>query len=229
MNILALDTATSSCSAALWKNGGVRSHRLRAMAHGQSEALMGMVQDVLAEAACGFAELDLLAVTTGPGSFTGLRVGLAAARGLALARNLPCLGVTTLETVAHQVSENERAGKTLLVLLESKRDDIYAQTFSAGLEPLSAPEAVNPNDLVRLVSAAPTLIVGDAAERGASALAQAGVKATISNAPGVPDAATAAMIAAMRWRPGDKPPPPVPLYLRPPDAVIPKNGGRIRP
>ena len=134
MNILALDTATSSCSAALWKDGGVRSRRLRTMAHGQSEVLMGMVREVLAEAACGFSELNLLAVTTGPGSFTGLRVGLAAARGLALACGLPCLGVTTLETVAHQVNEGERAGKTLLVVLESKRDDVYAQAFGAGLD-----------------------------------------------------------------------------------------------
>ncbi len=115
MRILALDTATSACSAALWHDGRVCARRLVRMERGQSEALMPMVLDVLAEAGCGFSQLDLLAVTVGPGAFTGLRIGLAAARGMALASGIPCLGVTTLEAVAHGVPEGERAADPLLV------------------------------------------------------------------------------------------------------------------
>ncbi|HEB79795.1 MAG TPA: tRNA (adenosine(37)-N6)-threonylcarbamoyltransferase complex dimerization subunit type 1 TsaB [Rhodospirillales bacterium] len=225
MKILALETATSACSAALWKDGSVAARRLEGMARGQSEALMGMVGGVLDEAECAFSDLDLLAVTVGPGAFTGLRIGLAAARGFAVAQGLPCLGVTTLETVAHQVPEDERDGKTLLVVLETKREDIYAQAFDAGLKPLGKPEAAPPGGLARLLPAGPVLLAGDAALRALEELRDA----SLSAAPGFPDAAAVAEIASRRWRPGEALCPPAPLYLRPPDASIPKNGGRLRP
>ena len=103
MRLLALDTATAACSVALWRDGAVLARRFEAMLRGQSEALMPMVGAVLAEAGCGFKDLDAIAVTVGPGAFTGLRIGLAAARGMALAAELPLIGVTTLEAVVHGV------------------------------------------------------------------------------------------------------------------------------
>ena len=142
MKVLALDTATSACSAALWEDGAVRARRLTITERGQAEALMPMVLAVLEEAGEDFAGLDLLAVTVGPGAFTGLRIGLAAARGMALAAGLPCLGVTTLEAVAHGVGADERARATLLVALETKRADLYVQAFDGGLQPLGEPRAV---------------------------------------------------------------------------------------
>ena len=234
MKILALDAATSACSAALWEDGDVRARRLETLERGQAEVLMGMVGDVLARAGCDYSALDLVAVTCGPGAFTGLRIGLAAARGLALALGLPCLGVTTLEAVAHGVGESggvgesERHAKTLLVVLESKRADVYAQAFGADLEPLSPPAAVLPGGLADLIPSGPVVVVGDAAARGAQALAAAGVDAVLGGAPAVPDAAIVAAIAARRWRPEETTTPPAPLYLRPPDATLPKNNGRQR-
>ncbi|MCH7931874.1 MAG: tRNA (adenosine(37)-N6)-threonylcarbamoyltransferase complex dimerization subunit type 1 TsaB, partial [Proteobacteria bacterium] len=94
MNVLALDTATAACSVALWSDGTVLAQRFATMARGHAEALMPMVEAVMAEAGLAFADLDLVATTVGPGTFTGLRVGLAAARGLALAGGLPIVGVT---------------------------------------------------------------------------------------------------------------------------------------
>ena len=89
------------------------------------EHLDGGIARAMAEAGAEFADIDLVAVTIGPGAFTGLRIGLAAARGLALAAGLPCLGVATLEAVADGVVAAERNAGTVLVVLETERDDGY--------------------------------------------------------------------------------------------------------
>lgn len=230
MRILALDTAAAACSVALWRDGGVPARRSAAMARGHAEALMPMVLEVLGEG--GFTGLDLIAVTVGPGAFTGLRIGLAAARGMALAGGLPCLGVTSLEAVARAVGDLDGGAGPLLVALESKRADLYVQVFGPDLEPLDSPRAVLPEDLAGLAGLVPgerVAVAGDAAGRAAEALGEAGVAAVLSAAPGIPDAAVVAAIAAGRWRPGAPLAPPSPLYLRPPDAIVPRHGGRLRP
>lgn len=229
MKVLAIDTATSACSAALWEDGAVRARQLTITERGQSEALLPMVLAVLAEAGEDFAGLDLVAVTVGPGAFTGLRIGLAAARGMALAAGLPCLGVTTLEAVAHGVGADERASGPLLVALETKRADLYVQAFDGRLRPLGEPRAMAVEQIPTLVPAAPVVVVGDAADKAAQALEAAGGRPMISTAPGVPDAAVVAALAAGRFRPGRLPASPRPLYLRPPDATLPRDGGRRRP
>ena len=204
------------------------------MSRGQSERLMPMVREVLSEAGADFSDLDLLAVTTGPGAFTGLRIGLAAARGMALAGDLACFGVTTLDAVAAGVSETERQKANVLVVLDSKRAEVYAQAFRSDLRPLSEAQALMPADLAALMAngegdADRVLVAGDGAGQVIQALKDKGIEAVLSNAPGVPDAATVAAIAAERWS-SDQPAEPLrPLYLRPPDAKASKNGGRIRP
>ena len=204
------------------------------MSRGQSERLMPMVREVLSEAGADFPDLDLLAVTTGPGAFTGLRIGLAAARGMALAGDLACFGVTTLDAVAAGVSETERQKANVLVVLDSKRAEVYAQAFRSDLRPLSEAQALMPADLAALTAngegdADRVLVAGDGAGQVIQALKDKGIEAVLSNAPGVPDAATVAAIAAERWS-SDQPAEPLrPLYLRPPDAKASKNGGGIRP
>ena len=226
MKILALDTAVSACSVALWRDGGVRARRYELMPRGHAEALMPMVEDVLAAAGERILGLDLLAVTIGPGAFTGLRVGLAAARGMALASALPCLGITTLEAVAYGIPEAERKARTVLVALNSKTEIIFAQFFLADLEPLSPPLALAADGLARDIPRSPLLIAGDAAGLAAQRLTESGIETALSSAPALPDAAIVAAIAARRWRPGQAPPPPSPLYLRRPAAIPAKNGGR---
>ncbi len=228
MKLLALDTATASCSAAVWVDGTIRARRLRPMARGQSEALMPMVVSVLAEAGLAFADLDAVAATVGPGAFTGLRIGLAAARAMALAAHLPCLGVTTLEAVAANVPEAERQGGAVLVALDAKRADLYAQVFSAALEPLTEPKAVLPADLAGLLPGGPVIVAGDGAARAAQALAEVGIETRLSAAPGLPDAAMVAAIAAGRQQAGRPALPPEPLYLRPPDVTLSANSRGLR-
>lgn len=221
MRILAIDTAAGACSAAVWDDGRVHQ-RLLEMSRGHAEALVPLVLATLADAGRGFAELDLLAVTIGPGAFTGLRIGLAAARGLALATGLPCVGVTTLEAVAAAVPASEAGGRPLLVALDSKRADVYAQVF---IDRQAATEAavVSPADLARLLATVPALpagplaVAGDAAAMVLPALAAAGIAAAAATAPGYPLAAHVAAIAARRAPAGgDRLLPPAPLYLRPP-------------
>ncbi len=226
MKILALDTAVSACSVALWRNGGVSAKRYKLMQRGHAEALIPMVEDVLAAAEEHILGLDLLAVTIGPGAFTGLRVGLAAARGMALASALPCLGVTTLEAVAYGIPDEKRQASTVLVVLSSRTKILFAQLFSAGLEPLSQPLALTADDLARDIPRSPVLIAGDAAGLVAQRLTEAGIETALSSAPALPDAAVVATIAARRWRPEQTLASPSPLYLRPPAAIPAKNGGR---
>ncbi len=227
--ILAFDTAASACSAALWRDGAVLAHRFLAMERGQAEALLPMIEEVMEEAGAAFADLDALAVTLGPGSFTGLRVGLAAARGMAVAADLPCFGVSTLEAVVHGTPESERGAGTFLAVIETKRADVYAQAFGPDLEPLGPAGAVMPEDLDGLLVPGPVLLVGDAANRAALALDRKSVKATLSAAPPFPDAAVVAGIAAGKFRQGAAVTPPAPLYLRLPDAKPAGKGARLRP
>lgn len=211
--VLALDTATGACSAALWRDGRVLARRFEAMPRGQSEALVPMVQDVMAEAGVDFPDLDLVAVTVGPGAFTGLRIGLATARSLALAAGKPCLGVTTFDAVAAAVPPG---AAPLLVVLETKRADLYVQLFGPDGASLSAPGTALPEELPDLFPG-PLRMVGDGSERALATLPHAEVVA----GNGLPDAAVIAPLAAGRWKPGEPLPPPAPLYLRPPDVTMP--------
>lgn len=228
MRILGFDTATNACSAAVWRDGRVVARRFEPMARGHAERLMPMILEVMAEAGEDFAALDAIAVTNGPGAFTGLRIGLAAARGLALARELPCLAVTTLDAVAAGVPEAERRDRVLLVVLETKRADVYAQAFAPDGTPLGPPAARLPDELPTMLKDAPgpVVIAGDAADRGRDALVAAGMAAEVSAAAGLPDAAVVAALAAARFSPGAAVARPRPLYLSPPMTTTPKKRRR---
>jgi tRNA threonylcarbamoyladenosine biosynthesis protein TsaB len=225
MKLLALDTATAACSAAVWHDGRVVARRFEAMVRGHAERLMPMVRTVMDEAANGqgdFGALDAIAVTVGPGAFTGVRIGLAAARALGLAASRPVAGFTTLETVA---AAQDEVGTPVLVALDSKRQDIYVQLFAAGLQPQDAPAAVLPDDLPAFLPAVPIAVCGDAAARAIAALAAAGRTAALLEGPPLPDAAVLAALAAARWPEIEaacrgRSAMPQPLYLRPPDVSL---------
>jgi tRNA threonylcarbamoyladenosine biosynthesis protein TsaB len=102
--VLAIDTALSGCSVAIVRGDEILASRIEPMARGQAERLAPLVDQLMADFGVGFADIETIAVTTGPGAFTGLRVGLAFARGLALALDKPCIGVSTLEVLATAAS-----------------------------------------------------------------------------------------------------------------------------
>jgi tRNA threonylcarbamoyladenosine biosynthesis protein TsaB len=222
VSVLAFDSAGPGCSAAVWRDGDILSRRSAPMERGQAEHLVPMIAAVLEEAGIPATRLDLIAVTTGPGAFTGLRIALAAARGLALASDVPVMGITSFAAVAAQVPVAERQGRRLVVALESKRAEFYLQAFGADGEPVGESALVAPIDCGRWLGDTPLLLAGDAAERLAAVLPERALARASS--PGIPDAAVIARLAAATWRPGLRPPPPRPLYLRPPDTTQPRRG-----
>jgi tRNA threonylcarbamoyladenosine biosynthesis protein TsaB len=213
--ILALDCSTTACSAACWRDGKVLSRRFVAAGRGQAEMIMPMIEEVMAEAGLAFAGLGLLAVTVGPGAFTGLRIGLAAAKGMALAAGLPIAGISTTLAVAAAVPAAERRGRTILAAVESKRTEIYAQAFDAGLNPLGEIVA-QPAAELALLHPGPIVLAGERSGELAPLMASA----TLASSLPQPDAAAVAALASRLW-PG-RSLPAAPLYLRPPDVTMAK-------
>lgn len=225
--LLAFDAAGSACSAAVWVDGRVLAQRFEAMRRGQSERLVPMIQAVMAEARLDYAALEAIAVTLGPGGFTGVRIGLATARGLALACGRPVLGVSSFAAVAAAVTAEERRGRRLAVLLDAKRADLYVQAFGGDLTPLAEPASLPPEDLASRLPAGPLTLVGDGVAQGYRALAEArGGDLLVSAAPGHADAARVAELAAALPLPEPDDRVPVPLYLRPPDVTLPTGPRR---
>jgi len=221
MFILGLDTAQGACSAAVWKDGAVRARRFELMRTGHAERLMPQVMEVMAEAGLEMTALDRLAATIGPGTFTGTRVALAAARGMALALGIPVIGVTTLEAVAEGLTAAE--GKTRVTAFDARRGELYVQAFEGGaLTPLTDPQILKVDDAASTIIAAaggmPIEIAGTGARLLQDALTGQGAKAATPEVEAHPDAALIARIAASRAIPAL---PPAPLYLREPDAKIP--------
>ncbi len=199
------------------------------MMHGQAEALLPLVDEAMRASGLTVAALDLVAVTTGPGSFTGIRVGLAAARGIALAANLPLLGVTGFEAAAAGAAA-AMDGRCLVVALESRRADLYVQLFDGHRNSLCEPVAVLPEALAALAedevaAGQPLALAGDAAGRAMEALAgRPGVR-ILTDLP--PPAVGVARAALRRWRNGEHAGRATPLYLRAPDAT--PAAGRAAP
>lgn len=219
ITLLAIDCAGNACSAALWLDGGPGPRRFVAMRHGHGEAIMPMIGEVMAEAETGFGQLDAIAATVGPGGFTGLRTGLAAARGIALAADRPLIGITTLEAVA---AAQDHRGGNLLVALDSRRADVYAQLFGPDGAALTDALAIMPADVAGLLPAGQAVaLAGDAADSVMAAL-EPGMRGERLTGRDDPDAAMVARLAAERnpdLAADRRMPTPTALYLRPPDAV----------
>jgi tRNA threonylcarbamoyladenosine biosynthesis protein TsaB len=219
VKVLAFDCAGARCAAGIVIDERMAAARTAAMERGQAEALLPMIEDVLAAARLRFADLDLIAVTVGPGSFTGLRIGIAAARGLALASGLPCAGVACFEAVAVGVAPARRQGRPLVVALESKRAELFLRCFSAEGPPLGPALLVAPHQAEAVLPPGPIVLAGDAAWRLAPWLAARG---EIAGGPALPELGDIARLAIQSWHPGDRPRLPRPIYLRAPDTTQPR-------
>lgn len=217
MTLLGFDTATATCSAALWAEGAVIAHRRSEAGGRHAETLVPMLREVAAEGGTTLADVECFAVTVGPGSFTGIRIGLAAARGLALAGKRPLIGLSTLEVLAAGVPDGEREGP-ILAALDAGRGRLYAQLFDRSLVPLTEPEALEAGALPAFVEAAgnggPLVVVGTGQEVALGALTPA-IEARPASGPPSPDARVLVRCAAARAEVGGESAAPVrPLYLR---------------
>ena len=199
MNLLAIDTALEACSVGVAAGGATPVLRSEIIGRGHAERLFAMIEGAMAEAGLAPTALDRIAVTVGPGSFTGIRVGIAAARGLALVIGCPVIGIGTLEALAE--AARQRAGRVaVLAVIDAKRDEVYAQAFDAGGAALSEPMA----------SAA--VLAGPGAGLVAACLP---APADVVAVPPTPEIGTVLRLGGAATAPAQ---PPRPLYLRAPDA-----------
>ena len=212
MRLLAIDTSLEACSVGIVTDDGRAVLRSEILGRGHAERLMGMVAEAMAEAGLAFADLERIAVTVGPGSFTGLRVGIAAARGFALVTGCPAVGIGTL--AVHAEAARHDIGETpILAVLAAGRGEIYGQSFAADGSAEGPVEAGPPETFARRIGAN-TLIAGSGADALAEILGDEARARTVHR-DAAPD------IGAL-CRLGRAAPPPVeaprPLYVRPPDA-----------
>src|SRR6476619_7698344 len=152
MRVLAIDTALEACSAAvLDTGGGITASESVAMTRGHAETLMPLIARVMNSAGIEFANLDRIAVTTGPGSFTGLRVGIAAARGIALAAGKPAIGLSTLAAFAAPlIAADDRI--PVVAAIDARHDHVYLQVFGPGGRTLVTPRVVSLREALRAAS-----------------------------------------------------------------------------
>src|SRR5436853_1130190 len=164
MRVLAIDTALGACAAAVLDSaaGAILASEALDMLRGHAEAVMPLIARVMDAARCEFTELDRIAVTVGPGSFTGLRVGIAAARAIALAAGKPAIGLSTLSALAAP-HVAQRADHIILAAIDARNEQVYFQVFAPNGTTIVTPRLDRVRAAVRAVPVGPAVIAGSAA------------------------------------------------------------------
>lgn len=218
--ILGIETGSRACSVTILKDGDPVAYEFERTDHGHATMLMPMIERMREKAGCDYAAFDRIAVAVGPGSFTGIRVGLAAALGLSLASGVPVVGISSFYTVgAGMVVDPDLRDFRCFALLDSRRDEPFLVEFGDDGAFKSSPAVTTVADFdALLASAGPSVVTGDA-----PALARSPqhfpphVRVDLMT----PDAVIVAALAADPARRFDLPPKPV--YIRPPDVTMPKQ------
>ncbi len=224
MRILAIDTALGACAACLMAAGDPEPLAFEsiAMERGHAEALLPLVDRVVATAPGGFSTLDRVAVTVGPGSYTGLRVGISAARAIGLAAGIPVVGVTTLSALlASLVSGDSR--RLMAAAIDARHGHVYFQAVLPGGRTVVAPSLVTVRDAVRLMGSGPVTVAGSGAALVAADAATHGIEASVAGPAAGPDIALVARLGLVADPAQARP---KPLYLRAPDAR-PQDAARL--
>jgi len=201
--ILGFDTSAAHCAAALLCGDHLLATAHEDMKRGQAERLFPMLEDILAAGGVTWSDLSAIGVGIGPGNFTGIRLSVSAARGIALARSIPAVGVSSLDALAHGTQG------PVLACLAAPRDHAYLAGYRTG-HPL-APTLMSIAEIPMDIAEPGLTCIGSAAGVVAERLG-----ATIEPDQDTP-APAIARIAALRWQ--DTPPRPAPLYLKPADAA----------
>jgi len=216
MRILAIDTSCGAASVAVVESGQAEPLAVmtKRMARGHADALAPMVEEVMRGLDGGFASLSRIAVATGPGSFTGIRVGLAMARAMAVALAIPVVGVSTLAAFAAPLLSAPRPG-IIAAAIDARHGSVYFQLFEASGRPLGPPRCDTARECVRAIGAGPAWLAGDAAALIANEAQRAGLPYDLGAAGDAPD------IVALAWMGLAVDPatnPARPIYVKAPDA-----------
>ncbi len=218
MRILAIDTAMPSVSVCVMdaRQSEPLAVEQAAMQRGHAEALMPVIRRVMAGFDGGFQTLDRVAVSVGPGSFTGIRVGLAAARAIGLARKIPVVGVSTLAAFAAPII-GERGPDVVASSIDARHGNLYLQVFDRGGRSIVTPRIVSIRDAVRSLGSGPVRLVGNGAPLMAIEAWSVGLTAEIDSEADAPDISFVARLGLLA---DPAYAPPRPLYLKPPDAKV---------
>jgi tRNA threonylcarbamoyladenosine biosynthesis protein TsaB len=220
MLILSIDTALDACAAAVLDTaGGVIASESLAMKRGHAEALMPLIARVMKASGTAFAALDRVAATTGPGSFTGLRVGLSAARGIALAAGKPVVGVTTLTAFAAPVV-SENSPHPVISAVDARHDQVYFQVLGGDGRSLIKPKVAPITEALEAARFGTPHLVGNAADIVAQRWPADAPPPFKVDQQAAPDIAWVAWLGAAV---NPESSPARPYYLRAPDAKPPKD------
>jgi tRNA threonylcarbamoyl adenosine modification protein YeaZ len=223
MRVLAIDTALEACAAAvLDTEHGRMANESLPMLRGHAEALMPLIERVMQQADMPFSALDRVGVTTGPGSFTGLRVGIAAARGIALAATKPAFGLTTLASyAAPYIAADDKTA--VAVAIDARHQHVYLQVFGAGGRTVVAPRIASAADAARAAAVGAVRLVGSGASMLADAWPRRETPPAVVDDLRAPDVVWVGRLAVAATDSGGGP---KPLYLRAPDAQ-PQDAARL--
>lgn len=222
MILLAIDTSASLCAAAIFDGGRELGRAVEDIGKGHAERLIAVIDHALAAAGKSYADLDMVAVAVGPGSFTGIRVGVATARGLALALKIPAIGVNNLEAVA-AATRCDHPQAAIMTAFVSGRGDIQAAVYDPFANLVYDPAIMNADAATRIAADNHAVIAGSAGPL----LAQLNPALKVAKPDVTADIAVYARLAAAKPVDGSRP---KPLYLREPDAkpqagfVLPRAG-----
>lgn len=212
MTLLAIDTSESACSVALISDATVIDSKSEIIGRGHAERLLPLIEERLAVTGLTYGDLLRIAVTTGPGTFTGLRIGLAVARGLALEGNLPCIGLTGLQVLAASAARKQDDA-TVYAVIAGRGGQAFVQKFKGGGFPTATEAVLNLDldDIAKMVEVEPGVIISTSREI-TDEFRQQGLKTILAEAI---DATTLGLLAR------DIDPalyPPEPTYFRAADA-----------
>lgn len=213
MIVLAIDTASDLCAACVFDaaEGRELARSVRPMTTGHATAITVVIDEALAAAGKTYRDIGRIAATTGPGSFTGVRIAVAAARGLALALDIPSIGVGVLEALAEPV-RRDFPGRAVMATIDARRGEVYVMAWSPDGLPIAGPAALD-------IAAARAVAVGNDAVltgSGAPVLTADGREHVVAGTAAAPDIGAVARLALR----GEVRSPATPLYLRKPDAKV---------
>ena len=225
MKLLAIDTSQAAVSACIMgDDGGILARETLPMARGHAEALLPLLERLSKAAAVPFSTLGRIAVVVGPGSFTGIRIGIAAGRAIGLAAGVPVVGVSSLAAFAAPLIGREGAG-VIAAAVDAKHGQVYVQGFTAKGQPLAVPRITNVRDAVRTLGAGPLVFAGSGATMMAIEAWSLGAQAEVAGETVTPDIGFVARLGVLA---DPATAPARPYYLKPPDAKPQANGAIAR-
>ena len=162
MIILTFDTTMSTCSALIQNNGIIVSKFNQTVIHGQSELILSAIEEILRSAKINYFDIDKVGVTLGPGSFTGIRVGIATARALGLTNKIKCMGFSTTSILAREaLIRCAKKPKPIAVVIDARREEVYFQRFNKESLPIEDPRCLLPRETAEIINSDDYYLIGD--------------------------------------------------------------------